>query len=198
MVELLTVIAVIGILAAAAAPSFVEFMRDRRVSDAASNIAELYRTARSRAMGRGSATMVRWNETAALPTDSNPEGHFGMREAVMGPATPFHARLPSTSCLAADFSVGSTTSAHIAAFDERRQRYAPAQATFRNPNNTDVGYAEICYTPRGRSFIRYSPGAGWQALTGVPTIEVLNGDTSLRRFVVLPPNGAARIETRIQ
>jgi type IV fimbrial biogenesis protein FimT len=193
----LTVISIVGILAATAAPTFISYMRDARVSEAASNIADLFRGARSRAMGRGSATMVRWNATAALPTNANPEGQFGVREAISGPTTPFHQMLPSMSCFAADFQVGSTSSTHVKAFDARLPRYQPAQVTFRDGASAAQSYVEICYTPRGRTFVRYAAAGGWQPLTQVPAIEVLNPTTTMRRFVVVPPNGAARLETRV-
>jgi type II secretory pathway pseudopilin PulG len=197
-VELLTVISIVGILAATAAPTFISYMRDARVSEAASNIADLFRGARSRAMGRGSATMVRWNASAALPTNANPEGHFGVREAISGPSTPFHQMLPSTSCFAASFQVGSPTSTHVKGFDARIPRYQPAEVTYRTSSSPDpIAYAEICYTPRGRTFVRYVAEGGWQPLTQVLAIEVLNPSTTMRRFVVVPPNGAARLETRV-
>jgi type IV fimbrial biogenesis protein FimT len=194
----LTVISIVGILAATASPTFISYMRDARVSEAASNIADLFRGARSRAMGRGSATMVRWNATAALPTNANPEGQFGVREAISGPTTPFHQMLPSTSCFAADFQVGSTTSTHVKGFEPRLPRYQPAQVTYRDGIGTNaLDHVEVCYTPRGRTFVRYAPIGDWQPLTQVLAIEVLNPSTSMQRFVVVPPNGAARLETRI-
>ena len=55
MMELLAVMVIIGILAAVASPSFVDVMRDRRVNRSAQAIAEMYRMARARSMGRGGA-----------------------------------------------------------------------------------------------------------------------------------------------
>lgn len=198
IVELVTVIAVVGILAASAAPAFISYVRDGRVSEAASNIADLYRGARSRAMGRGSATVVRWNASAALPTVAQPEGHFGVREAVAGPNTPFNQMLPATSCFAADFEVGSNTSKHVTSFDERLARYQPAVASVVDGNNAELSYVEVCYTPRGRTFVRQAAGDPWQPLTEVLAVEVTNPSTTMRRYVIVPPNGAARLETRIE
>ena len=195
MAELLTVVAIIGILAAAASPSFVRLMRDRRVNDAAQQMADLYRSARSRAMGRGSATLVRWNAAANPPTDANPAGHLTIREAVVGAGG--GAMLPSTSCSATSWLDASPTSRYVASFDERRPRFEPAVAAFQNAQGGPLGYAEICYTPRGRTFVRYTPAGVFQPLNSVPRIEVTNTRTKMRRYIILPPNGVARVIKRI-
>src|SRR5690606_19613305 len=110
-----------------------------------------------------------------------------------------HQMLPSTSCSAANFDVGSTTSKHVKGFDVRLSRYQPATAGFFDGSGNALSYMEICFTPRGRTFFRYTGGAtAWQPLTQVPYVEVTNPGTTMRRYVVLPPNGAARLETRVQ
>ena len=195
MAELLTVIAVIMILASTAAPSFIRLMRDRRVNAAAIEVADMYRVARTRAMGRGAAVMVRWNQSALPPSSTAPDGHFSMREATLdtsgGPA------LPTSSCFAADWSDGSPTSRRVRGFDERQPQYSPAVASFHEADGTPRSYAELCFTPRGRSFIRFDATGTFVPLLGVPRLEVLNFATKLRRKVLLPPTGIARVITTL-
>ncbi len=195
IVELLTVIGVIMILSAAAAPSFVRLMRDRRVNAAAIEVADMYRVARTRAMGRGAAVMVRWNQAALLPSAAFPDGHFAMREATIGAGA--GAALPTSSCFAPDWSDASTTSRRVRSFDERAPQFNPAAATFHLPNGTVEAYAELCFTPRGRAFIRFDPTAAFTPLTGVPRLDVVNLSTQLRRRVLLPPSGIARVVTTL-
>jgi type IV fimbrial biogenesis protein FimT len=196
LIELLAVVAFIGIIAAAASPSLVKALRDRRVENAANSIAELFRIARTRSMGRGSAVLVRWNANAAIPSDAVSAAHFTVREAISGP-TGIAAELPSTSCFGTDWGDAGVTSKFVMAFDDRRTRYEPAETRFLNPTGAPQTYAEICFTPRGRSFIRYSAAGAFDTLGGVPRIEVKNGTTGLLRFVVVPPHGAARVVSEL-
>ncbi|HSN97468.1 MAG TPA: hypothetical protein VLS89_04185, partial [Candidatus Nanopelagicales bacterium] len=53
--------------------------------------------------------------------------------------------------------------------------------------------ADICFTPHGRSFIRYATAGAFNAMTIVPRITVRNSDTGLTRAVLVPPNGVARM-----
>jgi len=197
IVELLTVITVIGILAAAAAPSFVAFLRDRRVDDAARNIADLYRRARARALGRGSAVMVRWDSGAALPTNTNPAGHFTALEAVAGAASPLNQYLPTSSCTpGTQWATGATTNLFVRSFDERRERYAPATAQFLDGQGNPLPYVELCFTPRGRTFISLAPGGAYLPLAEVPRVQVTNTVDQKVRAVIIPPTGGARVVRR--
>jgi type IV fimbrial biogenesis protein FimT len=182
--ELLVVLSIIAAFAVAAAPSMVAQLRNGRVADAAQKIADVYRTARARAMGRGSATFARWDQSAAVPTDPY-SGHFTVREATMGATGP-SPFLPSASC-------ASASTLPVAAFDERRKRYEPATAEFLDPTGSPQPFAELCFTPRGRTFVRFAAAGAFQPLVGVPRIEVINGYDGMRRAIVLPPSGAARV-----
>jgi type IV fimbrial biogenesis protein FimT len=196
MVELLAVITIIGVLAAASAPSILRVLRDRRVNQVALQQADMYRVARSRAMGRGSAVLVRWDHDIPTPTPSTPAGRLTMREAVLGGTDP-NAMLPTASCHTPDWTDGSTDSKYVAAFDDRRNVYEWAAAQMLDPDGDPANHVEICYTPRGRTFVREDPSAGFTPLTGVYRLEVTNTETLLVRQVIIPPNGVARIETRV-
>ena len=191
--------AIIGILAAAASPVFVRLMRDNRVTSAATNLADVYRTARARAMGRGSAVLVRWDPAHALPSAADPAGHVTMREAISGGANADCAPLPAPNCLGTNWAANSTTSKFVMSFDERTKQYQPALASFLDPAGTAQGAnaVDICFTPRGRTFVDYHGGVGFQPLLGVARIEVKNTTTSFVRQVVIPPNGVARVVTTL-
>jgi len=196
MIEMMAVVAFIGIVVAAAAPSWIELTKDRRVENAALNIADLYRTARSRAMGRGSAVIVRWDANLAMPTDAVPAGHFTVREAVAGPSGA-SANLPSASCFSPDWGDTGTTSKFVVSFDERRKRFEPAQAAFLDDVGNVQQYAQICFTPAGRTFVRYATAGAFSVLTGVPRVRVTNTKTNFARFVVFPPHGSARVVSQL-
>jgi type IV fimbrial biogenesis protein FimT len=192
MAELLGVVAMIGVLAAAAAPMVVKMTRDKRVQSAAYQVASLYRTARARALGRGSAVLVRWDANHAQPTSANPHGHFSIREAIDAATG-----LPAPSCQLTNWTEASTSSRFVAAFDERATTYKPAEARFFDPTDAEKGYADVCFSPRGRTFVRYAPADAFAALTGVPRVEMKNTSTAFIRQVVIVPNGVARVVGRV-
>ena len=196
LIEMMGVVAFIGIVVAAATPSWIELTKDRRVESAAQNIADLYRTARTRSMGRGSAVLVRWDGNSAKPTDSSPAGHFTVREAVAGP-TGASNNLPSASCFAADWADTGATSKFVGAFDERRKRYEPAEAKFLDDAGNTQQFASICFTPAGRTFVRYTAAGTFKVLAGVPRVQVANTTTKFNRFVVFPPHGSARVVSQM-
>ncbi|MCA9618410.1 MAG: prepilin-type N-terminal cleavage/methylation domain-containing protein [Myxococcales bacterium] len=184
IVELLTVIAVIGILVAAAAPSFIHLLRDRRVDDAARTIADIYRTARARALGRGAAIVVQFDDSAAGGN------HFQILEAVTGPADPLSPVLPVSSCSSANFRV-------VTAFDERSARYAPAAARFKDPFGATLSSAAVCFSPRGTAFIGAAVGGPMARMNGVPRVDVTNTFDGKARAVIIPPTGGARVVSRV-
>jgi type II secretory pathway pseudopilin PulG len=196
MMELLAVVAFIGIMAAAAAPSFIRMMRDRRVQSLALRQVDMLRLARTRAMGRGAAQLFRWQRDLAAPSSATTPGRMQLREAVKG-GTGDDQFLPSSSCFAPNWSNTSSDSRAVSSFDDRRVRYEWAQPVMRDPVGTEVPIVEFCFTPRGRTFVRESLSGSFTALTSVYRFEVTNTETGLVRQVIIPPNGAARLESRL-
>src|SRR5262249_12618729 len=92
LVELLAVVGMISILAAVSAPGVISVLRDRRVNHSATSVAEMYRAARSRAVGRGAAILVRWDASGGSGTNGLIEMHEAVVDANANP-------VPSSSCL---------------------------------------------------------------------------------------------------
>lgn len=176
-------VVLIGILAAAASPSFVNGMRDRRVNRTAMEISGIYRLARYQAIGRGTAVLVRWTASA---------GDFQVRQAqVQGTVA---GALISQSCGSVDNWMDPTTTAPVTTFGTTGIELAAVE--LRDPTAPDgvvQADADVCFTPRGRTYVRYNPGGQFVPLLGALRVNVTNSGTGLLRSVFVPPNGVARL-----
>lgn len=199
LIELIVVVIIISLLAALAIPSITRRMQDRRTQQAAHEVMNLYRSARMRAMGRGSAVLVRFDTTV------NPEGAFEVREAVRGTsADPNCNQLPVSSCTLTSWQNGQTDSEVIGSFNPAiRNEYADVWVRVEGPppvDNNTKGQMDVCFTPMGRAFVRYDQTSPFQPLAGVPTADVWRMGTDsqpigLTRQVMVLPNGHARMGT---
>ncbi|MCC6552918.1 MAG: prepilin-type N-terminal cleavage/methylation domain-containing protein [Polyangiaceae bacterium] len=180
LAELLTAVIIIGALAAAASPMFIHVARDRRVARAAGEIAGLYSSARARALGRGNAVMVRWAGAVQK---------IEVREALLAdPARPALA----PSCLGVDWE-DPAESRPVADFRAGVDPYELAAVELLDESGGAQGDAELCFTPRGRAFVRYAVPGAFAPMTGVLRLRVRNTRTGLERAVLVPANGAARV-----
>jgi type IV fimbrial biogenesis protein FimT len=198
--ELLTVVGVIGLMAALSAPVFVQMMRDRRVQQAGLEMRDLVRMARSRALGRGAATVVRWNASVTGAT-SRYDGQLQIREAISG-GTDVCSPWPASSCSGTDWAAGSTSTTQsvskpIAAFDKEVGPYELLEVTMVDASGSTIPYAEICFTPRGNTYMRTSATGTFSRLAEIPRFQLKNIKTNLQSVVVLAPNGDAKLRTRI-
>ncbi|WP_437679851.1 pilus assembly FimT family protein [Sorangium sp. So ce131] len=179
--ELLAVIILIGVLAAVASPSFINAMRDRRVNRAAMEISGVYRLARYRALGRGTAVLVRWTDAT---------GVFEVREALVQDVG---GSLIANSCANVDWTSPATT-AQVTRLNTAGVELAEVE--LRDPSGADgtvQPQADVCFTARGRTFVRYNTGAAFVPLVGALRVNVTNTNTTLLRRVFIPPNGVARL-----
>jgi type II secretion system protein H len=194
LIELMVVVVIIAITAALALPNMTKRLRDRKVADATERLAAVYRGARTRAMSRGSAVLVRYTSA-----DQTVRVLEALRGAGGGDGC---ATLPSSSCLATDW-----TNAASGQFRELETFSASAvedmQVLLFPPESTTTpGNFELCYTPLGRSLVRINAPTDPNAFTryaGVATLRVFKGTLAeplgLVRTVSVLPNGSARVGT---
>ena len=205
--ELMLVMAIIGIMSALSFPRFYEMLRDRRVNQNALEIMNFYRMAKTRALGRGSAVMVWYSNS----WQSN-VAYFEMREAVVDSTPSGNAlvnALPTSSCSTTNWGVnfqGPNGSRRVAFRAMGTAAANPGTYAFQGPPTLTAQsgtlaaqpYAELCFTPRGRTFIRYAAGATWFPLSSVPTVDVRNARLAavgggVTRQVFIPASGIPRM-----
>ncbi|MEI9939653.1 MAG: type II secretion system protein [Pseudomonadota bacterium] len=186
LIELMVVVVIIGILAAIAVPSIASRMRERRTSQAAQQIALLYRNARLRAMGRGFAVLVNYNAGT---------GDFRVLETLpAGGLTDCTPRLPP-SCANTNWAVPTATRVV--------DHFNPSAATSiyagisvsvtAQPAGSTASILDLCFTPRGRTFSRLLETNTLAPMTGVIDIVVGRAAPMLQRHVNVLPNGMARV-----
>jgi type IV fimbrial biogenesis protein FimT len=186
-VELMVVVVIIGILASIAVPGVVERLRERRANQAAQEIAMLYRTARMQALGHGSAVLVRYD--SGLPG-------FEVREAVLGATASASGctSQPTGGCQTNDWSTATQYSVvDIYRLNRSELTSASVATSVNSPSSNGVGYMDICFSPRGRTFLAGAAGAPLTPMSGVATVNVNRGTNSIQRTVTIPPNGIARV-----
>lgn len=187
LVELVVVVAIIAMFAALATPTIVKQLRDRKLLEAGQKIAIVYRQARMRAMGRGSAVLVRFGS-----------GSYSVFEAQMGSRqnNPSCAALPFSSCVNNTWSLA----------DQRRlvDGYAPAAAGMMKEMTlgmlggtsaaSSVPALDVCFTPMGRVFSRESnkDEDPFQPMASAYLATINAPKVGRERRVVIMPNGTAR------
>ena len=195
LIELVVVVAIIAVLAVLAVPSIIQRLRDRRTQEAAQRVAMLYREGRMRAMGRGAAVLVRF--------DGSDTGRFEVREGVRGTTGGGDAdcaALPAAGCQINAWQDGSNDSRVISSFEPAKVGvYEGVSIKLADTDGADAEDVDICFTPMGRTYVRYANVGAFQQLVGVPTARVervLNGDrVGLERRVLILPNGASRLSS---
>jgi type IV fimbrial biogenesis protein FimT len=184
MMEMLAVVAIISMLAALASPSFIRQLRDNRVNRAAMHVSEAYRHARMRALGRGTAVLVRWN------SEGGP-GSKGLLET-FEPGNLANA-FPNPSCASPRWDI-PTDNRRVDFFAVGNGLYDGAEiAFFREAASVSTKTVDICFTPRGRTYIRNDTTGTFVALAGAARYDVKNTASTRTRQVFVPPNGVARL-----
>ncbi|MBI3202104.1 MAG: prepilin-type N-terminal cleavage/methylation domain-containing protein [Myxococcales bacterium] len=195
LIELMVVVIIIGALAVLAIPTISGQMRSRRTQFVAKEVSNLYRMGRLRAMGRGSAVMVRYSR--AVDT----EGRFNVLEAIrINPNNAACDRLPVSSCTVTDWASATQTQPLGGLVIKDRPELEGVRARGRDPNNADVATMDVCFTPMGRAFVRYAAAGQFTPLTAVPRLMVTRVDggnvpVGPARWVLVLPNGSARLGT---
>ncbi len=195
LIELIVVVIIVGVMAVLAIPTITGQMRSRRTQFVAKEISNLYRNGRIRAMGRGSAVLIRFDR--AVDT----EGRFEVREAVRSAqANPNCDRLPVSSCTLTSWLPANQDSMVIGQFViNGRAELDGIRTRVKDPANNDQTAMDVCFTPMGRSFMRYGQANPFTALTTIPRVKVSRVNTGSEapygpsRWVLVLPNGNTRL-----
>jgi Tfp pilus assembly protein FimT len=184
----MVVVIIIAVLAVIAIPAITHQMRDRRTGEVAERIATMYRNARLRAMGRGSAVLVRFDLT---------NDRVDVREAIRGGAGGACARLPMSSCTMTTWTDAAAQSQLLETLNlPQRGEYSGIALS------SATQWLEVCFTPMGRPVQRTVANGTFAGMTGVPVITVTRSSggqiAGLVRRVALLPNGLARPSTAEQ
>jgi len=193
LIELVVVVVIIGLLAALATPAITAQMRDRRANQASQELANFYRGARMRALGRGSSVLVRYRKDTA----SAPAGSLEVWEAVAGEdgacgpiprkgcqAFPPPGDAPDTQQLINQFNPGI------------RDEFAGVDIKMlANASDDEIEYLDVCFTPMGATFTRTDAEATVMTrMTGVHEAQVTRDGVAGRRDVLILPGGTARVK----
>ncbi len=218
LLELMTVVILLGIIAAIAIPTASRLMRENRSSTAAQRIALMYQVARARAMGRGAAVLVRYSN-----------GEFKVREAVVGKSSASSSGggaggaagggsttnyFPVASCTmpatrwddSSDLfeEIESFTLGGQAPYDLVKTEFsiysAQSGATATVIGDSEVG--DVCFTPSGTMLFRKGTTTAFSSSPRTLMIRVgqMSGTTEvgISRVVFILPNGMARIAAKVK
>jgi type IV fimbrial biogenesis protein FimT len=191
------VVILIGVFATMAIPQVTDQLRDRRIHEAAQRVALIYQQARIRAMGQGGAVLVHYDTTGSG------HGAFTIQEGLVGGTGPAPCPLsPLSNCSLVPWAtVGSTQTRTIESVDVGTEPGLGDAFASLIPDaaSGSTTLMDVCFTPLGRSYIRYASGDPFAAMTGVPQFRVFHG-TSLTapdgrvRTVIVLPTGVARLQ----
>jgi type IV pilus assembly protein PilA len=183
LIELMVVVVIIAILAVIAVPLFAARFDERRLQQNALRVAELYRGARTRALGRGAAIVVRkiGNQFSILEGVQGATAATAAGNAACG-------NLPTRGCLTNDWENLSTDSVVGTArvLDTFELGSVTTATTFGGTTNENV---EVCFSPGGQTWIQQNSD-GWTNMNGAMRIKIQARRT---HDVVVLPNGSARL-----
>lgn len=203
LIELLVVVIIVGILAAMAIPSMSLAAFDRDTYNDAGAIMQLFRSARTRAIGRGSAVMVAMTASGTAnrgkfmvyeAITSNPNGAAGSQTPVASckyPTTWPTATLTPTDGIDLNGNIEGLAGIQAQIFE-----YTLASTTAKS---LPEGY--VCFTPLGRTY--FVDQAGQPTFTGLTSVaalevQVTHNDGATIRSVLIPANGMARLFSHAQ
>lgn len=189
LVELMVVVVIIGLLAAIAAPGILARVNSYRTRQTAELIATTYRTARLRAMGRGSAVVVRFDKS---------NRSFEVREGIRGSTGSANAtciNLPAPSCTTPVDRFDTNTSS--TALYQSLETFGFSSDSFtvalENSAAQDQANYDVCFTPLGRAYFRAATTGIFNPLNTPVRVNVAHAGGGLIRHVFVLPNGVARV-----
>lgn len=187
LIELMMVVALIGISMAIAVPTMSTSLAETRQAEAALEVVSVFRSARAMAMRRGTPTLAAWNGAGRfwlVPARRVP-GAILTCGGVNWPAEP---PMPTAEL---DLVAGTSTIDQDAAWDA----YGITAAF-------NVANGAICYSPLGRVYISVNGVNGpWSdaqnaAPGGALQVLVNRPNSNPRRVIVPMGSGVARLRTQ--
>jgi len=226
LIELMVVVIIVGIIAVMAIPTMLQARLDRNAYDDAGAIMQLFRNARTRAVGRGGAVLI------AMSSSTTDRGTFASYEAVTANAGINQAgvqasQTPVGTCKAPTAWIPLTTAnpgiqqidgVNLNGTIEADANVWASLWSYSGTTGTNVGAAWVCFTPLGHVYFTTAiatPQYGTiNPFDGVlPMVSPLEfrvqrfpaGGTPFSgasgmgttRSVLLPPNGMTRIFSHI-
>ncbi|HEY1958979.1 MAG TPA: prepilin-type N-terminal cleavage/methylation domain-containing protein [Polyangiaceae bacterium] len=217
LIELAVVVMIIGILAAMAMPEMGDAQLERHAYDDAGQILGLVRTARTRAMGRGAATMVTFDTTTA----GSLRGNYQMYEGVdpnPGGGLNNTARVPRSSCTfpATGWQTSDPHNTFVDGVNLNGNYENQANITSRivmfdntgTPTLATTGIA-LCFTPLGRAYLyqgslaspQFSAANPFLGTIAIDVARLFQGQTGISatstvgitRRIIVPSSGNARM-----
>ncbi len=199
---MMVVVVIIAVLSAIAVPGFAKRLRGRHLLQVAGRMADVYRGARTRALGRGAAVVVSLN--LATGAFQALEGVQGTAAATASGATRATCgNLPTRGCLTNDWtnvSAGAVVGT-ARVVDSIPSASITAKVTLPSGTVQTSGVVGVCFSPAGRAYITTSTAPKtpdvWQALNGAAVIDVTSTDPNnltVRDYqVIVMPNGTTRL-----
>jgi len=190
LIELMVVVVIIAILAVIAVPLFAARFQEQRVRQNAQRIAEIYRGARARALGRGAAILVQ--KTGG--TIRVLEGVQGSSGSTLAETTNC-GNLPTRGCITNNWgNVGSGSTIGTA------RELSSFSLTDGLSSTTTFGGAapdtlNICFSPAGLTWVNTGTtwsSLNWAPMQGAASISVTKTG-NLKYDVIVLPNGSARL-----
>jgi prepilin-type N-terminal cleavage/methylation domain-containing protein len=191
LIELMVVVIIIGITAALATPMMVTQLRERRARDLTQRVAQVYSNARIRALGRGSAVLVKYRAAGAGAGLTVLESIEGTTAATLRGSAACAAQ-PGLGCLANNWGAAADTVRQVAQLTPGAEFTVAAH---QGSSSVALDQMDICFTPLGRSFISFDGSAPKTPMVAATTIDVqrTGSGTGLLRTVAILPNGMARL-----
>ena len=197
----MVVVVIVGVLAILAMPSMSLMLYDRDAYNDAGAIMAMFRSARTRAVGRGGAVLISMDASTSDPTR---RGTFMMYEAVTTDPTGGGAETPVASCkLPTNWTLANLQPVEWLTMNGSLEQHASITSTFyvyAGTSKTLFTNGYICYTPLGRSYVvtGLAPVAqptfdGQLATVNPIEVQVARAGGATIRSVLIPPNGMARL-----
>ena len=185
----MVVVLIVAVMATLASPQLIVLMRENRARQAAQQVAQLISTSRMRALGRGSAVIVRYRSATGFTVLESIEGVTAA--TARGSAT--CAAQPGLGCLANNW-----TNPDLSRQVAQLVALSIVSLTVNNQSGVAQTQMDICFTPLGRSFISFDGNPPTAPMVAATTVSVQRVGTSnqpvgLLRNVAVLPSGMARV-----